>query len=228
MDEPGLNAELHFDALRALERINVWSRSARLLWPCLALLARKVAPRPLRVLDVATGGGDVPRRLGRLAARNGLRLELTACDVSERALDYARARAEREQVRVAFVRCDAVREPLPSGQDVAVSSLFLHHLGEGETVLVLRKMAEAAGAAVLVNDLARSAAGFALAFLGTRLLTRSPVARMDGPRSVRGAYTPEEIRALAERAGLGGATVRRRWPCRYLLTWYHPGCRPQP
>jgi hypothetical protein len=27
---------------------------------------------------------------------------------------------------------------------------------------------------------------------------------------------------LAQRAGLQGATVSRRWPCRYLLSWERP------
>lgn len=227
MDDPKLDAKLHVQALRGLERINRWSRSAGLLWPLVAGLARQVAPRPLRVLDVATGGGDVPCALWHLADRHGLRLELTACDLSERALDFARRQAERRQVPIAFVCCNVLSEPLPSGQDVVISSLFLHHLDEGETVRTLRHMAAAAERAVIISDLARGAAGFALAFLGTRLLTRSPVVHVDGPLSVRAAYTPREIRALAEQAGLPGVAVQRRWPSRLLLTWYQPGCLPQ-
>src|SRR5918912_1375115 len=74
MDQPGLDPRRHAHALRGLARINFWSGSAGILWPDLAALARETAPRPLRVLDVATGGGDVPIRLWRRARRAGLDL----------------------------------------------------------------------------------------------------------------------------------------------------------
>jgi hypothetical protein len=83
-------------------------------------------------------------------------------------------------------------------------------------------MAAAARRLVLINDLRRSAGGWLLAYVGTRLLSASPVVHTDGPRSVAAAFTPVELRQLAERAGLAGATVVRRWPFRLLLTW-RPG-----
>jgi hypothetical protein len=83
-------------------------------------------------------------------------------------------------------------------------------------------MARLATRLVLVNDLVRGPAAYALAWLGTRLLTRSPVVHLDGPRSVAAAFTLREARELAERAGLHGARIDRRWPCRYLLAWRRP------
>jgi hypothetical protein len=73
---------------------------------------------------------------------------------------------------------------------------------------------EAARHLVVVNDLLRSRAGLLLAHVATRLLTRSAVVHKDGPLSVHAAFTPAEVLSLAERAGLQGAKVSRRWPCR--------------
>ncbi len=95
----------------------------------------------------------------------------------------------------------------------------MHHLDETEAVTVLRRMAETARHLVLVQDLVRSPVGLALAHFGTRLLSNSAVVHADGPRSVEGAFTLEEVRDLAHRAGMGGATVAWRWPWRLLLTW---------
>jgi hypothetical protein len=36
---------------------------------------------------------------------------------------------------------------------------------------------------------------------------------------VEAAFTPDEARALAGRAGLHGVRVFRRWPYRFLLEW---------
>ncbi len=222
MDQPGLDQGRHFQALRGLERINFFSRSAAILWPPLERLARSAAPRPVRVLDLATGAGDVPIRLWRRARRARLPLEIDGCDVSPAAVAFARQRAAERGAAVGFFETDALGGPLPTGYDVLLSSLFLHHLEDEQAVAVLRRMADAARRLVLVNDLVRSRAGLALAYLGTRLLSWSDVVHTDGPLSVEAAFTLDEARALAERAGLTGATAARRWPCRYLLTWWRP------
>ena len=80
----------------------------------------------------------------------------------------------------------------------------------------------AAGNLVLVNDLRRCRAGWWAAWLGTRLLSRSPVVHYDGPVSVAGAFTPGEAVQLAADAGVPGATVVNRWPWRFLLSWARP------
>jgi hypothetical protein len=80
-------------------------------------------------------------------------------------------------------------------------------------------MADAAERLVLINDLRRHPWGLFLAHFAGNVLSRSPVVRVDAVRSVRAAFTLEEARALAADAGISGAVVSRRWPCRYLLSW---------
>jgi SAM-dependent methyltransferase len=222
MDQPGLDPGRHVSALRGLARINFWSRSAGILWPPLAALARRLDTAPLRVLDLASGGGDVAIRLWHKAKRAGLDFHAEGLDLSPLAVQHARAAAARQRADVAFQVGDVLQGPLPSGFDAVICSLFLHHLDDDQAVPFLRRMAATAGRLVLVNDLARGWLSLALAHVGTRLLSRSPVVHNDGPRSVEGAFTPAEALALAETAGLAGATVARRWPCRYLLKWERP------
>lgn len=220
MDQPGLDPARHQHALRGLARINFFSGSVGLLWPAIRALARET--QPVRVLDIATGAGDVPVGLWRKARRAGLAMHVEGWDISATALEFARVRAERCQANVTFHQHDAIADDIPSGFDVIVSSLFLHHLEEEQAVKLLRRMGEATRRLVLVNDLARGVPGFLLAHLATRMLTLSDVVHVDGPRSVEAAFTPAEALALAERAGLHGATLARRWPCRFLLTWRRP------
>jgi SAM-dependent methyltransferase len=221
MDAPNMSGDQHKLALRGLERINAWSGSARILWPELARLARNCGGA-IRVLDVATGAGDVPIRLWLKARRAGLKFELVGIDRSPSALDFARRRALERNADVRFLEGNALQDRLPSGYDVVVSSLFLHHLQDGQAEQMLRGMAAAAGHLVLVNDLERCGHGLLLACVGSRLLSRSPVVHVDALRSVRAAFTPAEALTLALHAGLDGATVSRRWPCRYLLIWRRP------
>ena len=222
MDDPSLPAAEHEQALRGLARLNRWSGSARILWRPISCLAASPPGRVLRLLDVACGAGDVLVGLARRASRAGVKLELHGCDVSEAALDHARRRAAAHGLTIAFFRHNAVAAPLPGGFDVVMSTLFVHHLTDEQAVGVLRAMAAAAARLVLINDLRRCLPGLALAHAACRLLTRSTVVHTDGPRSVARAFTVEEARRLAERAGVTGAVVRRRWPFRFLLEWARP------
>src|SRR5262249_27341874 len=95
MDEPNLDSSRHNAALRALARINWFSGSAGILWGPLHKLAREHGGQPLRILDIATGGGDIPIRLWRRFQRAGLQAELAGAELSPIALAHARQRAQK-------------------------------------------------------------------------------------------------------------------------------------
>ena len=221
MDDPALPADEHRRALRGLARLNALSGSVAVLWPEVRKLARGLG-RPLRILDVATGAGDVPVGLAKRALGAGISLDLSACDISPVALDATRERFAAVGTPIHLFIADALAEPLPTGFDIVICSLFLHHLSEGDAVMLLGRLAAATEHLVLVNDLSRSRWNLGLVWCATRMVTRSRIVHVDGPRSVRAAFTAGEARALAERAGLNGATVAGRFPCRWLLTWRKP------
>jgi SAM-dependent methyltransferase len=219
MDQPGLAPEAHERALLGLGRINRVSRSAAILWPSLAELIERKHGGPIRVLDMASGGGDVPIALARRAARAGLDLRIDGCDISPVAVAFAARRAGDAGVPVRFFQLGVLEEPIPDEYDAVMCSLFLHHLGDDEAVGLLARMADAAGDLILVNDLLRSRIGYRLAWAGCRLLSRSPIVHHDGPASVNAAFSLAEAEGLARRAGLLGVRLTRHWPFRFLLSW---------
>jgi 2-polyprenyl-3-methyl-5-hydroxy-6-metoxy-1,4-benzoquinol methylase len=74
------------------------------------LRARARGAAPLRVLDVGTGGGDLPRALLRLAARDGLALAVLAIDPDPRAIAAARARPPMAGLELAQTTTGALAE----------------------------------------------------------------------------------------------------------------------
>jgi 2-polyprenyl-3-methyl-5-hydroxy-6-metoxy-1,4-benzoquinol methylase len=238
MDDPSLATADHLHALSALARINAFSGTAGQLAAAIQRLTADARPldrplyRPLEVVDIACGGGDVTmelaRRLARLIAKRGRGAAkkpdicVTGIDVSPRAVDHATTKAAQAPItsgaEVAFAVRDVVADGCPAC-DVAVSSLFLHHLDDPDALRVLEALAAAARIGVVVSDLLRSRAGLVLAMVGTTVLSRSRVARVDGPLSVRAARTLSEYRDLFDRAGLHGAVIRRAWPERAVITW---------
>ncbi len=219
IDQPDLAPCRHGQALSGLERINWISGSAGILWPSLRRLAVKKKGQTLRVLDVATGGGDIPIRLFHRAKKAGLPMEFTGVDVSPTAVAFAVEQARRRGAHVEFYPLNVLLAPLPRDYDVITSSLFLHHLETQSATALLEQMRHAARDMVLINDLVRSRPGFLLAWLGTRVLSRSPIVHADGPQSVEAAFTIAEARQMAAAAGMDGVTVSWRWPFRFLLQW---------
>src|SRR5262245_14573616 len=224
MDQPGLDETVHGQALRCLARVNWLSSTSLTLWRQIRKLAEETGhSRPLRILDVACGGGDVAQRLALRARRNGFQVQVDGCDISPVAIAHARAAAPRwETTDVGFFQHDALRDPFPEGYDVITSSLFLHHLDDAEAEQMLRSMASAASHLVVNSDLRRSRLGYAMASIGGRILTRSPIVQVEGPLSVAAAFTVDEMRDIAARAGLAGATFIRYFPERFLLVWRKP------
>ena len=135
---------------------------------------------------------------------------------------YSGEEANRRGADVSFFQLNAIDDAIPSGYDVVMSSLFLHHLPGPEAEGFLRKAAQAAGRMVLIHDLVRGRAGYLLAYAGVRLLLCNDVCHEDGPRSVEGAFTIDEAKALAEAAGLDGCSVEPKFPYRFLLAWSKP------
>jgi 2-polyprenyl-3-methyl-5-hydroxy-6-metoxy-1,4-benzoquinol methylase len=200
------------------------SRSAGIVWPQIRQLALDVPQgQPVKVLDIACGGGDVAWEIAGRALRENLPVQVEGCDINPLAVEYStKASAAAENLSVRFFQLNVLKNDLPPGYDVLMCSLFLHHLQNDEARELLSRMAHAARRLVLVNDLRRTRLGYALAYLGCHLLSRSPIVHHDGPRSVRAAFTSEEIRALSLEAGLEGATITHHWPERYLLSWRKP------
>jgi len=226
MDQPGLEADRHRQALAGLARTNWLGGVSRSLWRRIRRLrtAQGVLSE-LSICDIASGAGDVTVGLCRRAKRDGVKLRVTGYDISPCAVETAQSRADAEGVDARFELRDVLTSPPESlGRfDVVMCSTFLHHLTEEQAVELLRRMAQMARRLVLVSDLERRRLGYNLAQVVVRIVTRSEVVHYDGPQSVAASFTADEARGLAARAGLAKAEVRRTWPFRYLLSWEHAG-----
>jgi 2-polyprenyl-3-methyl-5-hydroxy-6-metoxy-1,4-benzoquinol methylase len=221
MDQPGLDGKSHHRALAGLRSTNSLSRVPRMIWR--GLVEADLLPsngQPLRILDIAAGGGDVIIGVAKLAARMGVAVEAHGCDINPTAVDYAQSAAENAGISTSqFFLLNALADPLPADYDVLMCTLFLHHLSATDARDLLSRMAPLARRGVLVDDLRRSSLGYFYAWAGARLLTRSHIVHIDGPLSVRSAFTIKEMRLLARSAGLNGAHFRRHWPQRFLMSW---------
>jgi 2-polyprenyl-3-methyl-5-hydroxy-6-metoxy-1,4-benzoquinol methylase len=190
-----------------------------------AVYTRWIRPRlsttvTRRVLDIGTGGADLPRALLRWARADGLRLEVTAIDPDSRALDWALGQPTEPGL---VLRREMSRELAEAGErfDVVTSNHVLHHLDGREFGALLADSERlAAGGGIAVHgDIERSRLGYAGFWLGTLPFARNLLAgsyiRDDGLASIRRSHTAAELAAVLP----PGWRVRRGFPSRLEVLW---------
>ena len=219
MDDPECDVELlerTYERFRLVNMIVSNQRAVYRRWirPCLS------ATETRRVLDVGTGGADLPRALLRWARADGLRLEVTAIDPDSRALDWVlRQPPERGLV----LRRVTSHELADAGERFAVvtSNHVLHHLDGREfgALLADSERLGAGGGIAVHGDLERSRLGYAAFAVGTLPFERNLLAgsyiRADGLTSIRRSHTATELAAVLP----PGWQVRRGFPSRLEVIW---------
>jgi SAM-dependent methyltransferase len=206
LDSPASIAPEIAANLADIRRTNSWFGGTSLAIRCL----RQVTDGHVAVslLDVGTGSADIPLAQLKWATQSGLRLRVTASDVSQEVLSEA-ARVVGDN-GVDLCLADARELPWPAGSfDVVQSCLALHHFEPAEAVRVLFEMRRVARLGIVITDLRRSRPGYIGTRLATLVAARSRVTRHDGPLSVLRAYTTTELSGLAVEALIPNAQIRR-------------------
>jgi SAM-dependent methyltransferase len=215
MDEPGV-AET--DVLLALREIRIINRSLGGISTTLAGLAPRLRGRrsPVRLLDVGTGGADLPVAIARWCRRNGVAVRIVAVDRGGSACRFAAA-AVADYPEIEVCRADVRSLPFaPRSFHLAHCAMFLHHFDQDEVVGVLRRLAEVTSEGVVVNDLHRHPLAHAAIRLLTRLFSQSALVQNDAPLSVRRGFRAADLEDIRARGGFSSFHYRWRWAFRYL------------
>jgi len=206
LDEPDQDPTLLAENLDDLRRVNRWLGGTGLsLWGLDLLASHEEPGRELTILDLATGGADIPWAMQRWGQRRGLRVRVIATDLSEQILGLARTwrPPHREARAPLFGVADACCLPFGDATvDIVHSSLSLHHLMPSDAARMLSEMRRVSRLGIVVNDLVRSWPGYWSAWLFGHLATGNPLTRNDAPLSVRRAYSRAQIAEMTCRAGL--------------------------
>lgn len=162
----------------------------------------------LRVLDLATGSGDIPRLVVDHARRIGAKVEVEAVDQQGSTLQIAE-RLSAAYPEITYYQADVLQWPSNSFYDIVLSTLALHHFSEEDAVRLLIRCRELSRSRVLVSDLRRGWLTTAGVYLLTALIYRAPMTQSDGRASARRAFSFAELHSLAQRAGWKNFCHRR-------------------
>lgn len=155
----------------------------------------------MRVLDLATGSGDIPRLVVDHAREVGGTVRVDAIDQQNSTLEIARG-LSASYPEINFLEGDVLsfgQEGSP--YDIVLCSLALHHFDEDGAVHLLGRCRALSNRFVLVSDLRRGWLATIGVYLLTALVFREPMTRTDARLSAERAFSFREFRSLAERAG---------------------------
>ena len=198
MDRPQpVSPELEQD-LRSIRQLNHWFGSHRIVRRFVCRWVKRGAR--MRIVDLATGSGDIPRLIVDRARKIGARVEIVALDRQSATLEIAR-KLSGDYPEISFVEADILEFKPSDEYDLVLCSLALHHFSDEDAVKVLRLCSELATKFVLVSDLRR---GFFLktgVYILTAFLFREPMTHYDARLSAARAFSFSEFNDLARRAG---------------------------
>jgi 2-polyprenyl-3-methyl-5-hydroxy-6-metoxy-1,4-benzoquinol methylase len=183
-------------------------------WPVVAWLRRAIrnAPpdRPLTLIDVGCGCGDLLRAIRRWSRKRDLSIRLIGLDLSRETIDIAREAtddADQIEYRVADVFDYRAAEPV----DFVISSLLTHHFSDAMIVSFLRWMETAARKGWLIYDLQRHVVPYFFIGLMGKLTSLHRIVIHDGRISVARSLTRAEWQYRIASAGIAGDAVDLRW-----------------
>ena len=210
MDRPQpVTRELERD-LANLRSFNRWFGSYRLVRH---FLRRWLKPNDkARILDVATGSGDIPRLIVDHARRQNVLVQIDAIDQQESTIEIARG-LSAAYPEINFYCADLFEWNLSPGlkldglkpssfpYDMVLCSLALHHFRNDDAVRVLQKIRDLSTARILVADLRRARWLSCAVYFVTAIIYRDEMTKTDARLSAARAFSFLEMRKLAERAG---------------------------
>ena len=214
MDDPEVSEGEYRRCLRELAQVNRFTFTHR---PVIRWLARRLVPgKPVVILDVAFGQGDLLRAIWHWARARGLEVQLYGIDLNPRSAETARE-ATPAEMNITFQTGDVFSHLPEVKPDFIVSSQFTHHLDDEQVVRFVRWLEDTARIGWFLTDLERSPIAYRAFPLLCAVSGWHDIVRHDGQVSIARSFRREEWEQLVSGAGVQ-ARVRRSFPFRLSIT----------
>jgi 2-polyprenyl-3-methyl-5-hydroxy-6-metoxy-1,4-benzoquinol methylase len=151
--------------------------------------------RTYTLLDIGFGGGDIPLKISEWSKKDGIKLEILAIELDERAIEFARKLDAPANVTFKKMHSKKLLEK-GGAFDFVLSNHVMHHLSNSELLELMDQASKLAKRRVLFSDIERNTIGYGLFKFITPLLFRNSFIPYDGLISIRRSYTFEELRAI--------------------------------
>jgi ubiquinone/menaquinone biosynthesis C-methylase UbiE len=217
LDKGDYTPEEFEGCLIELRRVNKYLGDAGALRRSLLADINRSPRKFISILDVGAGSGELLRVTARHLRSRGIKGRLVGLEYNLRSaksiLEESKAYPE-----IISVRGDALALPFADKAfDYVICSLFTHHFTDERVIRVLTEMSRVASR-LFVIDLHRHPIAYSFYTTIGKLFLHNRLIREDGALSILRSFRPDELRALATRAGLEDICVARKFPYRLVLS----------
>ncbi|TGN67910.1 methyltransferase domain-containing protein [Paracoccus liaowanqingii] len=177
--------------------------------------------RPLHVLDVGYGHGDMLRAVAGWARRRKVAVTLTGIDLNPWSAKAA-TEATPAGIPVTWQTGDVFALPPHEPIDISLSALVAHHFSDEMLVRFLRWQDETARIGWFINDLHRHPVPYHVFRQASRLLRLHPFVQHDGPVSIARGFVRGDWQNSLAAAGVEGADIGWWVPFRLCVSRVKP------
>lgn len=178
------------------------------------LLSHIPANRPVSIVDMGCGNGDMLRYLADYGKKNKLKLILTGIDANAHTIKHARSLSGQYN-EIKFECADFYKDEVQEGYDIILLTLTLHHFTDEEILVLLTRLKKQAHIGIVVNDLHRSKTAYYLFRSLCTILQLNEMTRADGLTSILRGFKKRELEQIAEKLDLQKSSIEWKWAYRY-------------
>ncbi len=214
MDDFDYQGPILQDSLDKLAKINRWLGGNKVTIKGLKLLLKNhPKSKPLTIIDLGCGSGDILRQVAEFGRENGYNFELIGIDANVHTVQYAKELSQ-SYGNVDFIAMDIFSEAFENlNYDVVLTTLFLHHFKNEQLVSFLKPVAKKAELGIVVNDLHRHKMAYYLFKLLCTTIKNKTIIE-DGLTSVLRGFKKTELIEISEQLGVS-YKIKWKWAFRY-------------
>jgi 2-polyprenyl-3-methyl-5-hydroxy-6-metoxy-1,4-benzoquinol methylase len=193
MDRPDIDLRRLLTTVKRFKHFNMlFSASRKLILEHFFFFMELNPGRKYTLLDIGSGGCDIPVWIVRHARRRGIDISVTALDNDSRILPVAKE-AIRRYPEIDIVTESALNMESLGDYDFMFSNHFLHHLSWNEIESVMNQILAHTRIAFVMNDLLRSRWAYAGFTFVAGIVAGKSLAFYDGRLSIRRGFKVNEL-----------------------------------
>lgn len=214
MDDFSVQGDMIRESLDQIAKINKWLGGNLVTLNGLEKIVKNhPKSKPLTILDLGCGNGDMLREISKFGRKSGYKFILIGIDANEHTIDYA------EKLSVNYSEISYLKQDVFSAElsqikyDVVLATLFLHHFTDEEILNLISSVVNNVTLGIVINDLDRNSLAYYI-FYGLGFFIRNPMTKKDGLVSILKAFKRVDFERISNSLHLK-STIKWKWAFRY-------------
>lgn len=171
--------------------------------------------KPITIVDVGCGNGDMLRKLADFGIQNGYNFNLIGVDANNFTINYAK-KLSKEYTKIEYL-CEDIFKSVFSElkYDIVLCTLTLHHFNDNEIENLLKIFYANSKIGIVINDLHRSSISYRLFQILCFVFGLNEMSKQDGLTSILRGFKKEELINFSKKMSFKKYSIQWKWAFRY-------------